>query len=288
MKHFQGLFQEIQANFRNNLYCDLDILCGNDKVKVSCHRLVIGSALEWLANWIHDDVDVVHIPDFGFDEINGFVEEIYANLSTTEDAVFKSDPDLMRLLRFGPENEFVDQESIPNRKRKTNNEIEVKIEGSSNDEKAKKPRKEDSSSEDESLIEDVSDEAKLIDLDRKGLKSLMTSEKSRISDVKYNKKLHISLQNGKEMEVRGKMKRFSNFRVFLGLKMNHENVLEGRPLAWSDPSSVELDTQFEESVRALKSMYGLSDNDLYYHTILGRKQGIQTGNFIQNLKNQVI
>lgn len=275
MKHFQEVLQEIQDNYRSNLYCDLDILCGNDKVKLSCHRLVIGSALEWLANLIEDDVDVVHIPDFGYEEINGFVDEIYANLSISGEVQFKSDPDLMRLLKFGPENEFVDQELRSGLKRKGNDETEVNCEGQ--DEEVKRSRKEESSDEN----------VKSLDLDHKELKILMTSEGSRISEVKYNKKLNISLQNGKEMEVRGKMKRFSNFRVFIGLKVSHNNTWEGRPFAWSDPSSAEFDTQFEESVQALKSIFGLLDNDLYYHTILGRKQGIQTGNFIQNLKNQV-
>lgn len=82
-----------------------------------------------------------------------------------------------------------------------------------------------------------------------------------------------SLQKNKR---RYTMKKNSPFRAIIGLKESNvkvSNVYQGLPLAWSDPNSSLILSQFDLFVRTAKFLFGFSDEDLLFNTKLLHRQG---------------
>eukprot|EP00095_Tigriopus_kingsejongensis_P001961 maker-scaffold594_size129171-snap-gene-0.22 protein:Tk01961 transcript:maker-scaffold594_size129171-snap-gene-0.22-mRNA-1 annotation:"zinc finger protein 184-like" len=302
--HLHDCWLALWEDFRQRTHTD--VVLRAERVQVHCHKLVLASAsglFRRILDPTNPEPTQVTLIDVAGDALERIVSEIYARLCSRSDAAAPVCPNLESFLALDPawrdsgslkreaelEELPAEPEDVKPSFKRTAAKRRIKSEGLAASKFIKTHIKQeileieddpamptsDDSSDSEPEINPLS---KLESIEPglwAGYADMTAQGQGCLGHIRpYREPFSIeSLQKNKRRYI---MKRNSPYRALFGLGPAGEkvpNLFQAVPIAWSDPHSDQIPTQFDRFVQSCRALFGFSDEDILFNTKLLQKKG---------------
>lgn len=286
-------------------YTDCLLLCGRDQnAALKCHSLVLATISPWLGHLIRDQEErILHFFDLSTTELKVFLDEVYHGFSSSvaevkiEVSENVSQALGMKLalkdLEYNCDSSFLadaamkTEEPLAQKEEEESDADREEVVAATHEQSQPVKRKRgrpsipyfDNEIRSKKLKIDASSNA--MGDGSSDLDGMMRLGEGTLPEVP------VIFQDWAAQRVLPFLQPKSYFRAIFGILGETSCCVHVTPLAWSDPSEVDIPTQFKRTISAYKAVFGFSQAEMTNNSILCHKQNIITGNFRKRKLDEV-